>query len=72
MSQNKSALSIPAQTEQTILENIHTAFAQLCFDYGALVTMPNNGKNEKLKWFAEHSTELSSVLMAMYRQNGGA
>ena len=70
--QDKSALSISAQTEQTTLENIHTAFAQVCFDYGALVTMPNNGKNDKLKWFAEHSTELAGVLMSLYRQNGGA
>ncbi|MEI7997636.1 MAG: hypothetical protein WCH01_22340 [Methylococcaceae bacterium] len=72
MSQDKSALSIPAQTEQeTTLENIHTAFAQLCFDYGALVTMPNHGNNDKLKWFSEHAKELSITLMAMYRQNGG-
>ena len=71
MSQNKSALSIPAQIQQVTLQDINNAFAQLCFDYGALVTIPDIGNNEKLKWFAEHSTELASLLMAIYRKNGG-
>ena len=72
MSQDKSALSIPAQIQQVTLQDINNAFAQLCFDYGALVTLSNTGNNDRFKWFAEHSTELAAVLMAMYRQNGGA
>ncbi|RIZ70195.1 MAG: hypothetical protein D0528_02275 [Methylococcales bacterium] len=68
--QDKSALSIPAQTEQEItLEKITADFAQVCFDYGALMTLSNIGKNDRFKWASEHANKLSITLMAMYRQN---
>ena len=72
MSQDKTALSIPAQTEQEItLGIINNAFAQCCFDYGALVTLPNRGSIDRFKWAAEHAAELSAAFMSMYQSKGG-
>jgi len=67
-----STINTPAQSEpEIILEQINKDFAQCCFDYGALVTLPNTGNIDRFKWAAEHAKELSITLMAAYIQHGG-
>ena len=70
MSQDKSALSIPAQTEQeTTLETLHTSFQALCFSYGSLPVTTFH--TEKFKWLAEQAVELAEVALAIHRKNNG-
>ena len=68
MLQDKTALSIPAQTEQEItLEALHVQFQQLCFAYGSLAVTTFN--TEKFKWLAQDAVALSEVAMDIHRQN---
>ena len=79
--QRNTAMNTPsntqAQTEQNqnpTIDDLHRAFAQVCFFYGAIVN--NYGINHKsetnrLRWLADDANKLAAVAMQLHANKGG-